>query len=64
MVITSVLSVAQYYIERHYSRGSVRNLPPTPWQRIRANLTPGRRPAPQPAAQISNDQPAARKDLP
>ncbi len=64
VVITSVLSVAQYYIERHYSRGSVRNLPPTPWQRIRANLTPGRRPAPQPAAQISTDQPAARKDLP
>ncbi|QTF73107.1 amino acid ABC transporter permease [Arthrobacter woluwensis] len=64
VVITSVLSVAQYYIERHYSRGSVRNLPPTPWQRIRANLTPGRRPASQPAARISNDQPAARKDLP
>ncbi|MFJ3958000.1 amino acid ABC transporter permease [Arthrobacter sp. NPDC090010] len=45
VVITSVLSVAQYYIERYFARGSVRALPPTPWQRLRANLTPGRRPA-------------------
>ncbi|MDQ0707360.1 polar amino acid transport system permease protein [Arthrobacter woluwensis] len=67
VVITSVLSVAQYYIERHYSRGSVRNLPPTPWQRIRANLAPGRRPALQPAAQTTAEttgQEPARKDLP
>jgi polar amino acid transport system permease protein len=35
VVITSVLSVFQYYIERHYSRGAVRTLPPTPLQRAR-----------------------------
>lgn len=39
VVITSLLSIAQYYIERHYSRGAVRTLPPTPLQRLRARLT-------------------------
>ncbi|NYD67314.1 amino acid ABC transporter permease [Agromyces atrinae] len=34
-LITTILSVAQYYIERHYARGSVRVLPPTPIQRAR-----------------------------
>ena len=36
VVITSALSIAQYYIERHYSKGAVRTLPPTPLQKIRA----------------------------
>lgn len=35
VVITSVLSVFQYYIERHYAKGAVRTLPPTPLQRVR-----------------------------
>ena len=30
LAMTSVLMVGQYYIERYYARGSVRNLPPTP----------------------------------
>jgi len=34
LIIVSVLSVIQYYIERHYARGSSRNLPPTPLQSI------------------------------
>lgn len=34
-IITTILSVAQYYIERHYARGTVRVLPPTPVQRAR-----------------------------
>jgi polar amino acid transport system permease protein len=38
VVMTTVLSIAQYYIERHYSRGAVRNLPPTPIQRLRAQV--------------------------
>jgi polar amino acid transport system permease protein len=38
LAITSVLYVGQYYIERHYARGSVRNLPPTPLQRIGRNI--------------------------
>jgi polar amino acid transport system permease protein len=42
--VTSVLMVGQYYLERHYARGSVRQLPPTPWQRVRRGLliSPGR----------------------
>jgi len=35
-ILTTVLSIAQYYIERHFARGSVRELPPTPLQRARA----------------------------
>jgi len=34
-IITTILSVAQYYIERHYARGSARALPPTPIERAR-----------------------------
>lgn len=34
-LITSVLSVLQYYIERHFARGSARELPPTPIQRAK-----------------------------
>jgi polar amino acid transport system permease protein len=42
--VTSVLMVGQYYLERHYARGSVRQLPPTPLQRLRRGLVirPGR----------------------
>ncbi|MFJ2229434.1 amino acid ABC transporter permease [Streptomyces halstedii] len=38
IVMTSVFSVGQYYLERRYARGSLRALPPTPWQRVRLNL--------------------------
>ena len=43
LFLTSILTVAQYYIERRYARGSQRQLPPTPLQRIRARFA---RPAP------------------
>ncbi len=36
LALTTVLSVAQYYVERHFGRGTSRALPPTPWQRLRA----------------------------
>ncbi|WEO95386.1 amino acid ABC transporter permease [Streptomyces sp. FXJ1.172] len=39
LIMTSVLSVGQYYIERYYARGSSRSLPPTPWQKVRSHLT-------------------------
>ena len=39
IVITSVLSIAQYYIERHYSKGAVRTLPETPLQKLRRFFT-------------------------
>lgn len=38
LVLTSVLSVGQYYIERYYARGSSRSLPATPLQKIKANM--------------------------
>ncbi|HEX6341339.1 amino acid ABC transporter permease [Umezawaea sp.] len=38
VVVTSVLSVAQYHVERHYARGAARALPPTPWQRLGGRL--------------------------
>jgi polar amino acid transport system permease protein len=35
LIMTTVLSVGQYYLERHFGRGSSRNLPETPFQRLR-----------------------------
>ena len=35
LFMSSILTIAQYYIERYYARGSQRSLPPTPWQRAR-----------------------------
>ncbi len=34
LLMTSVLSVPQYYLERRYGRGSARELPPTPLQQL------------------------------
>ena len=43
LFLTSVLSVPQYYLERHYGRGNARSLPPTPlgriWSVVRSNRT-------------------------
>ncbi|MYS23866.1 amino acid ABC transporter membrane protein, PAAT family [Streptomyces sp. DvalAA-14] len=44
LVLTSVFSVGQFYLERRYARGSLRSLPLTPWQKVRANLSTLRRP--------------------
>jgi polar amino acid transport system permease protein len=38
LILTSVFSVGQFYLERRFARGSARSLPATPWQRVRANL--------------------------
>jgi polar amino acid transport system permease protein len=38
VILTSVLSVVQYYVERHFSRGALRTIPRTPFQRLRAKL--------------------------
>lgn len=45
LALTSAVSVVQYHVERWTARGSVRELPPTPWQRIRAALRAARRTA-------------------
>ena len=38
LFLTSVLSVPQYYLERHYGRGNARQQAPTPLGRIKASL--------------------------
>ena len=38
LIVTSVLSFGQYYVERYYARGSSRELPDTPLQRLRRSL--------------------------
>ncbi|MGW0531619.1 amino acid ABC transporter permease [Streptomyces sp. NPDC003032] len=38
LIMTSILSVGQFYLERYYARGSSRSLPDTPFQKIKANM--------------------------
>ena len=38
LAMTSVLYVGQYYLERYYARGSSRELPLTPWQKVRRGV--------------------------
>jgi len=38
LIVTTLLSIGQYYIERYFGRGSSREMPGTPLQRIRGNL--------------------------
>ena len=34
-ILTTVLSIAQFYVERFYARGAARVLPPTPIQKAK-----------------------------
>ncbi|OZD62480.1 amino acid ABC transporter permease [Rhodococcus sp. 14-2470-1a] len=38
IILTSVLSVVQFYVERHYAKGAVRTIPLTPIQKIRKRV--------------------------
>ncbi len=38
LAMTSVLTTGQYYVERYFARGAIRELPPTPLQRLRARV--------------------------
>jgi polar amino acid transport system permease protein len=38
LIVTSILSFGQYYVERYFGRGATRELPETPLQRLRRNL--------------------------
>jgi polar amino acid transport system permease protein len=38
LIVTTILSIGQYYIERYFGRGSSRQQPPTPLQRLRRQL--------------------------
>ncbi|MFR9674226.1 amino acid ABC transporter permease [Streptomyces sp. TR06-5] len=39
LALTTIFSIAQYYIERHFSKGTSGHLPDTPLQRVRKHLT-------------------------
>jgi polar amino acid transport system permease protein len=41
LILTTVLTIAQFYLERHYARGALRTLPPTPLQKARWTLLVG-----------------------
>ena len=41
LFLTSILMVGQYYIERYYAKGAMRELPPTPIQKWRRRLRMG-----------------------
>lgn len=38
LIATTVLSTGQFYVERYFNRGVLRTPPPTPWQRIVADV--------------------------
>ncbi|MGW6612675.1 amino acid ABC transporter permease [Streptomyces erythrochromogenes] len=38
VILTSLVSVVQFYVERYYARGALRTVPPTPLQQARARL--------------------------
>ncbi|MFF2194609.1 amino acid ABC transporter permease [Streptomyces sp. NPDC058157] len=38
VILTSLVSAVQFHVERHYARGALRAVPPTPLQRARAGL--------------------------
>jgi polar amino acid transport system permease protein len=38
LAVTTVLSIGQFYVERHFAKGALRTLPPTPVQRLRSDL--------------------------
>jgi polar amino acid transport system permease protein len=39
LVMTTVLTIGQYYLERYFGRGATRSLPETPLQRLRRKLS-------------------------
>ena len=41
LILTTVLTIAQFYLERHYARGALRTLPPTPLQKARWSVLVG-----------------------
>jgi polar amino acid transport system permease protein len=60
LIVTSVLTVGQYYVERYYARGSSRQLPPTPLQRFRTMLSTRHAPPPVPASPLETVVPIGR----
>jgi len=48
LVMTTILTIVQYYVERHYARGAQRELPLTPLQRFKRMLFTFHAPPPAP----------------
>jgi polar amino acid transport system permease protein len=38
LVVTTILSIGQFYLERRFARGALRTPPPTPIQRLRGDV--------------------------
>ena len=53
LFMTSILTFGQYYLERYFARGALRQLPETPLQRLRRTLFHFRAPPPPPAEDVS-----------
>ena len=51
LVMTSILTFGQYYLERYFARGSARQLPLTPLQRFRRMLFHSHIPPPDAAVE-------------
>lgn len=39
LIVTTILSIGQFYLERHFAKGALRTPPPTPMQRIKNDLS-------------------------
>ncbi|OPG09562.1 polar amino acid ABC transporter permease [Streptomyces sp. GKU 895] len=39
LILTTVVSVVQFYVERYFARGATRSLPPTPLQKLRTGAS-------------------------
>jgi polar amino acid transport system permease protein len=38
LIVTTILSTGQFYLERHFAKGALRSPPPTPMQRLRRDV--------------------------
>lgn len=38
LIVSTILTIGQYYVERYFAKGAVRQLPPTPIQKLRGHL--------------------------
>lgn len=38
LIVTTIFSIGQFYVERHFAKGALRSPPPTPLQRLRADV--------------------------
>jgi len=38
LIVTTILSIGQFYLERHFAKGATRTPPPTPIARIKADV--------------------------